>query len=232
MSDDPIFSKIRKLFSLASSSNENEAKIAMERANELLVKYNLDAQDIKSSSDYEFTKVHEGLRSKQHHSYILDLLGSFFFVRIIHKRFFCEDTLRMKNSSVLIGKPVNTKIAAHIFEFLDRTYPHLWKVFKSQYRVTEKDRGSYYHGLTLGISYVLNQSKLRVEQQKGLVVVADKDLDNFVDEYCNGKIKRQAEKKFRKSVVDKGIKDGLEVKISPALETKTDQKLILEYSGG
>lgn len=51
--DKSIMEKIQKLLSLANSDNENEAKMATARANELLIKYNLNLQQIEDhQNDY------------------------------------------------------------------------------------------------------------------------------------------------------------------------------------
>ena len=44
-----IQAKIAKLLALAESSNENEAKLALLRARELMAKYKLDMKDLKKT---------------------------------------------------------------------------------------------------------------------------------------------------------------------------------------
>lgn len=149
--DNPILNRIKKLLALAGSSNEQEAKVAMSKANELLVKYNLDIQQVRmSQDDYEFAQVTEGKRARPHHRHIFGVLQSYFFVNVIHQRKWIGEQLAYVHFTNLVGKPVNCKIAAHVFEFLDKVYPELWKSFKAKFDVTEKDRYSYFQGLHWG----------------------------------------------------------------------------------
>lgn len=224
----PILSRIRKLFALAGSSNEEEAKMAMRKANELLIRHNLDYQKIKMShDDFEFSKVSEGARAKPHHRFVLDILSSYFFVNIIFNARYDENSMKIIRMANLVGRPVNAQIATHVFEFLDRLYPELWNSFRRSHNVTLKDRHSYYHGLTLGVAYILSQSKLLVEEERGLTLVKDQDLDDFTNDYCSGKVKREKDHKIRKSVKDLGIRDGLKVQIAPPIESKNKQEMLM-----
>lgn len=230
--NNPILARIRKLFALAGSSNEEEAKVAMRKANELLVKHNLDIQKVKMSSDYDFNNVVSGRRAKNHHRHIFDLLSTFFFVNVIHQKNFDEDIFRYIHTVTLVGRPINSRIAAHVFEFLDRLYPTLWDQFRSKYKVTSKDRYSYYHGLTLGIAHVLQESRLHVEEERGLTLVKDQDLEEFTDNFCNGRVKRQKDHEVRGVVRDHGIRDGMKVQIAPPIEHKEKSEDKFLITGG
>ena len=46
--DNKVVERIKKLLSLASSPNEHEAKMAAEKANELLLRFNLTASEVES----------------------------------------------------------------------------------------------------------------------------------------------------------------------------------------
>lgn len=48
--DTKIIDRIKKLLALAESDNESEAKLAMERANELLLRYNLSSSQVASQA--------------------------------------------------------------------------------------------------------------------------------------------------------------------------------------
>lgn len=59
-----------------------------------------------------------------------------------------------------------------------------------------------------------------VEEERGLQVLRDQDLEDFTTAFCNGKVKRNKEQKVRKEVRDQGIRDGVKVQIAPPLEHK------------
>ena len=120
-----IIQKIQKLFSLANSDNENEAKAAMNMANSLLLKHNLSLQQINGyQAEYQRKNVNEGLILKYHQKLILWLLKGYFFVECIVMR----SENRVKTFQ-LVGTAENCEIASYIFEYLDRTFPELWKIY-------------------------------------------------------------------------------------------------------
>lgn len=49
--------KIKKLMSLSKSNNENEAALAMERAREMMLKYNIDESDFSSISKSDIEEI-------------------------------------------------------------------------------------------------------------------------------------------------------------------------------
>ncbi|AHZ84660.1 hypothetical protein Bb109J_c1970 [Bdellovibrio bacteriovorus] len=233
--NNPILNRIRKLFALAGSSNEEEAKRAMEKANELLVKHNLDSQELKvSSGDYDFSDVASFRRQRPHHRHINQLLASFFFVNVIRERTFDRDALRYVQTIRLVGRPINTQIATYVFQYLDRVYPDLWRTYRAiNKRAKESHRPSYYKGLTVGISHVLLKSRMAVEEERGLQVVKDKDLEDFTNDYCGGRIHKEKAIKENKNVMFQGIRDGLQVQISPPLASRSgDPALPLAIQGG
>lgn len=226
--NDYILKKIQKLLALAGSPNEQEAKVAMAKANELLVKHNLDMQQVNSASlDYEETEVESGLRAKAHTRHVAQLMLSYFFVKVVHHRVFDEDKLKYLHKVVLIGKPVNAAIASQVFQYLMKIYPQLWRQFKLNNKASEKDRYSYYYGLTLGIGDVLDQSRLRVEEERGLVVVEDADLDKHVKELCEGKVRKEKKCPLRKRIAAKGFEDGRKVRIHAPIESKVTSDALM-----
>lgn len=79
-----IANRIQKLLKLAESSNENEAKLAAEKANELLMRYNLTNADIeRQASDYGYIDIYTG-RTKVEDKFINTILAECFFVKAIY----------------------------------------------------------------------------------------------------------------------------------------------------
>lgn len=179
---DDIIAKIQKLLALANSDNEHEAQIAAQRAQELMVKHNLEMQQIKVDLEYAEQVVANDLPyALWHHNYILNICKDYFFVRTWfapQKYKLTRDNRRQfRYGIVFFGTKANVKIANYVFDYLCGAYQRLWLDYKRANGLTEKSRKSYYSGLSKGLRSKLEETRARVEQDRGLVLVNDPKLD-------------------------------------------------------
>lgn len=237
----PIIEKIQKLLNLANSENEHEAKLAASRASELLIKHNLSLQQIL---DHDAEYIHEdmatvGLQFKPHQLEVAQLLNEFFFVHVTIGRVYVGDSSgefgrprnQYKKLLKLIGTKENVQIATYVFAFLDQAFPKLWKDYYDTHAyATKKDQKSYYMGLRMGVAHVLNETKFKVQEEMGLVLVKDPKLQEKVDELCKGNYKASGPCSVNREVVADGLEDGKNVKLRKPIENKSsDQSLCLEH---
>jgi len=179
---DKIIEKINKLFALANSDNENEASSAMAKANQLLVKYNLQLADIDvKDKSYSDEVVAEEPYMRIHQKFILPILKRYFFVDVFLSRVptgkYSKAGQRLtKTQIVLCGTKENIEIAHYTYDFLCQAYQSLWLTYKRENGLSEKKRQHYYQGLSDGIGEKLELSKKSVETEMGLVVVPDDGL--------------------------------------------------------
>lgn len=184
--DNKVLDKVRKLLSLAESDNENEARIAMERANELLLRHNLSMQDVESHTDIiERTTGEEFQFSKAEDKFVISLLRQFFFVRAIYSAKptgqvnSAGQRVRMQTLS-FVGLPQNTEIAVFTYFYLVTSYRRLWLEYKRANGASEKARQAYYLGLTSSIEERLTAKKKQVETETGLVWVGDQAIAKYL----------------------------------------------------
>lgn len=235
--DKSIMEKIQKLLSLANSDNENEAKMATARANELLIKYNLNLQQIEDhQNDYMVQTIEDknaGLTLKPHHNLIADLLMEFFFVKIMIQRSYVGESSgrwarrqkprsQYKKVIQLVGTEENCKIAGYIFSYLNTAYPHLWKEYFDTHADAEaRDKQSYYTGLTIGIKAMLDETKWKVLNETGLVLKDDPKLKEFLKTKSTGTYGGESNASVNAEVVKDGIEDGKNVKLRKPLDSQT-----------
>jgi hypothetical protein len=242
MMNEAIIEKIQKLLSLANSDNENEAKSATKRANEMLLKYNLNMQQIK---DIQFEYVTQdalsvGLTLKAYQIQISSLLTNFFFVRVIiskervgrssgNNSWYRSSRTQWKKTIKMIGTKENCQIASYIFEYLNGAYPKLWKEYKSKNSWAGKaHQKSYFTGLSAGINEMLKAQKWQVEQEMGLVVVSDPALDKYVSERAKGTYAQKSSDVDARVFAD-GVRDGAKVTLRKPLDsTSVDSGKLLE----
>lgn len=171
-----IAQKIKKLLALATSDNENEAKAATEKAEELLVKHNLKTADLKEEEEFYDRKSIEKKWATTEDKFVSSILARFFFVTVIKSR----KRKAEKTVLILLGKETNVEIAMYAYEFLSRAYIDLFAAYKKETKCPATYRQSYYLGLTEGIAEKLKIKREDVEQSMGLVVVPDEGLKEYV----------------------------------------------------
>jgi len=180
--------KVEKLFALARSPNENEAALAMEKANELIEKYNLSFRDTGGEKQFGYTVINrKRKRIESYQRHICRILQDFFFVRVVMSSLYDPLTDQRYKSIELLGTKENVTIAEHCYYFLENKLFSLWNYNRFKFKgstITEKN--SYFLGLLAGF---YDKLALQKESRKGetvkagsraLVIVAEKELGRYV----------------------------------------------------
>jgi hypothetical protein len=120
MTREDVVSKVRKLFELSNSSNENEAALAATKARELLSRYNLSLSDLPTDDIRKAMTATEAIvpMGKVLHTWVKGLL-----VHVSHG-FECEHIIyRHRGSSLIlgfIGTTADAEVAVYTFQFIYR----------------------------------------------------------------------------------------------------------------
>ncbi len=162
-----ILDKIRKLLRLADRSRgatENEAKVALAKAQELMTRHNIDSVLFRmehgepGGGSFTINKAKVDLPRTLNPAdmMILSLLQSHFNVKAI----------LMPNGRGtpvdIIGAPADIDFAIFAFNFLRQTFFRCWNEFKRT--TASPDKASYYRGLRDGLNAELKAAKQRAEQ--------------------------------------------------------------------
>lgn len=206
-----ILDKVRKLLRLADRSRgatENEAKVALAKAQELMTRHNIDSALLRmergeSGTSFAVDKGKVDLPKTLNPAdlMILSLLQQHFNVKTI-----LMPTGRGTPVDI-IGAPADIDFAIYAFNFLRQTFFRCWNEFKTTR--TNPDKASYYRGLRDGINAELKAAKERAEQSYaaeqrqayGLVVVDQQAaITRYVADHY-GKLRNRAQ---RRRHVDSG----------------------------
>lgn len=230
-----VIDKIKKLLSLATSPNEHEAARAAERAHELLVKHNLDMQQVENRPDPEYVKhrISERVYQRVEEKFVLQILRDHFFVHTYQSRP-QGDGYPYTTKIFMVGTKSNVQIAAYVHGFLISKFRELWLVYKRQNQLGENLRQSYYLGLTRGLLDKLESQKNRIQNERGLVLVKDPQLEKIIDDMKLGKA-GSTRMQIRDWVMQDGIDDGKKIQIQRSLTEQADvggKVLSIEYKGG
>jgi len=156
-----FISRIGKLLALATSANEHEAALAMEKASQLMTRHNLQQLQEDAQSDFASLIIHT--RSQRLESWqrkICVILLQFFYVKVVTSSLY--DPLR--NAQVktieIFGREENVTVAEYCYSFLAGQLASLWQQNRS--RINGKGirvRNSYYLGLLQGFYDKLKAQK-------------------------------------------------------------------------
>lgn len=221
--NDKVIEKIQKLLSLANSPNEHEAKLATEKANELLIKFNLSMQDVSKESQKEYLEktVEDSKRRSAESYHVTQIIVSHFFVKALMR------TVNRRTTVYFLGEATNVQIASYVYSYLIRAYRECWEKHRELYDSPVKAKHSYYSGLSYGLSEQLKVKRKSVEAETGLMVIEDPDLVEKVSKYKHAKHRKESNRDTHAEYV--GYQDGLQLRIKRGIENQSeDNGLYLE----
>lgn len=203
---DRILDKIQKLLALANSSNEHEAKAASARAQALLTKYNLTMADAEATADKYGKEYVESGRQRMplQWKFVQSLLREFFFIEIVQTKRRMRPNMETASQEeisdylfsrpkleicyIMFGQPHNIEVAKYVRDFLMRAFEDSFKTYRKETGAPAKAKQSYFMGLYQGLQEQLLVARQEVEQETGLVVVPDADLNDFVQDVFSNKL--------------------------------------------
>lgn len=157
-----MIEKTRKLLSLATSGNENEAVLAMNRVREIYARYNLEEQDRSSRQGF----VHLVMKTRKKRlpfwqQKVIQILNEHFFVQTLTYRQFDPETQQHPFAVELMGTRENVSMAEYAYHFLCRKVEDLLDEAANEFGdfFTRDKRHSYRIGILNGFSEKLKNSE-------------------------------------------------------------------------
>lgn len=119
--ESPIFRKIQKLLALATSSNQNEAELAIIKSQQLLLKHNIDSKEIGPADDEKvfLKRVLQQTKKDAKMIAIARILGTFFVSTVFNRG---RDFIHLE----ILGTAINIEIAEYVAAVLQVELDHLW----------------------------------------------------------------------------------------------------------
>lgn len=175
-----ILRKIKKMFALAGSSNENEARTAMVMANNLLLKHNISMAELENKKDYVHKFVGEVLsRTPVEFNIISTILSDYFFVLTIWTFSYNAHLDKKGNRLEICGSPENVEIAEYVYFYLINQMESLWQKYKLDNNIKyQKYKKSFILGVLMGFKEKLQLDRTD-SQERGLVWQGDPELNSF-----------------------------------------------------
>jgi Protein of unknown function (DUF2786)/SprT-like family len=181
-----LLSRIEKLLALATSSNEHEALLAMEKVQELYEKYQLDRLESAKKSDFVYRTISlQKRRIERFHYLIGSLLRDHFFVRVIFCSVFDPRDQCEYKALELMGTQESVQMAEYVYYFLKNQAHSLWNEYRRAHQKSGRSKNSYVIGVLSGFREKLERDraergKTSTKTGKALVLAANEALEKFV----------------------------------------------------
>lgn len=227
--DTKIIEKIKKLLALGESSNENEAKVAMLKAQELLAKHKLSMKEVKKFkiynsaikekiSDVSFTKA----KWKAELAYLIaENFGCY-----------CYFKSRGTNTIAFFGREEDIIVCNIVLEYAVDCINSVVKRLRYQYSKdgysTKGLENDYALGFISGLNEKFEEQK-KANQEWGLVLVKDKEVVEAHDQIeFKRKIDINTKYQGYKDAYIKGCEDGKKFSVSDKItEGESNEQLQL-----
>lgn len=166
--EDRVLRRVTRLLALAESPNVHEAQAAMRAAQDLLLRYNLDAP----AARHDVAWRHLGsplARLYEPDRILAALLTTHFFVECIWVSVYLPEADRYARQLEACGTPENLEFASYVHDFLRGTGDRL---YAAQGRGLRGGRGAFLAGLFRGFHEKLDE-QAKGQREAGLVWVGD-----------------------------------------------------------
>ena len=234
--------KVEKLLALAKSSNENEAALAMQKANELMAKYNVLQLNGKYKLCYASLIINK--KKKRIESYqrrICAILTSFFFVKIVTSYLYDPFSDQTHKTIEILGTQENITIGEYCYYFLENQLAALWEQNRYKYGgKTRTEKNSYYLGLLNGFQKKLNAQKISLREKKchnlkqngdqdtmshALITIEDERLNEYVrTRFPRLRSIRRSGPTIYRSTYDEGVETGKKITFHKGVSQKDGNK--------
>lgn len=237
MTKEEIFSKVRKLFELANSPNENEAALAVSKARELLARYNLSVADLPTDDmNSVLAPTEASVRvGKAVRNWVKGLLIH------IAEGFECQHIIRRRHGSntilSFIGTPADAEVAVYTFQFLYRQLHSL--VERSLPRLKRENRGwstaalksAYLDGAVkrIGDRFREQTETIKAAERhdcKELVLAKEQMIKNYMaTAFSNIRMEYGRRRVVSAAAFDEGYRDAGRINLRPGVAKADSEQL-------
>jgi hypothetical protein len=213
--DTKIIEKIKKLLALSESSNENEAKVAMLKAQELLAKHKLSMKEVKGFKIYN-----SAIKEKKSSVSFTKAKWKATLSRLIADNFGCYRYFKSKgtNTIAFFGREEDIIVCNIVLEYAVDCIHSVVKRLRYQYLKngysTKGLENDYALGFIAGLNEKFEEQK-KANQEWGLVLVKDKEVIEAHDQIkFKGKINISTCYQGYEDAYFKGCEDGKKFSVS------------------
>jgi hypothetical protein len=217
LKSDELISKVKKLLSLATSENVHEAELATLKANQLILKHNIQFYELNEEQELVSLSILRYARNNAKLQAIYEIIKTFLVYPVFN---YGKNYVYLE----VTGTKSNVELAQYIAEVLDQSLEKLWDQTELK---GLKAKNSFFTGVAYG--YKEKQNTLKKEQsdveQKALVQI-ESNLSKEVRFYFKRLSQLGSEREVDKKAHAEGIKAGKKLSIHQGLTQKTKTFLL------
>ena len=158
MMQERLLKKVEKLLALATSSNEHEAQSAMQRAQELYTRYNLQHLLSAQRSDMvTLVLCQKRRRIERPEARTVALLVEYFQVDAVYCHTYDAVDMCQYSAVEVMGRRENVLMAEYVYHFLMHQTRTLWQQYKATTGQAMRAKNSYMLGVLHGFGQKLEQ---------------------------------------------------------------------------
>lgn len=180
LASEKILRKVKNLLKLAESSNPHESELATLKANQLLLKHNIEYTNV---SNDEYLYVKKLLVTKRKDAKLCAIYE-------ILRHFMVKPILSYAKGEVSIeatGTKTNIELAEYVAGFLDHELERLWTKYKNEHELKGlRAKNSFYYGLSKGYESKIKKARdsFSIDETTALTII-ETNLDNQVQRIYN-----------------------------------------------
>lgn len=223
--DRHLLEKIKKLLKLSSSDNSNEAELATLKANQLLLKYNIQNLGAEEEDEMCLIRLLPQKRKTAKLIAVYDIL----------KHFIVYPVISSGNHSCCIevfGSRTNIELAEYVAEFLDYELERLWKENKNKSKLSGlRAKNSFFRGIASGYDKKMRimHRELNTLESKGLILV-HKQLSEWTHKIYGRLSSSGSSQNYDPHAGELGRKAGTQLSVNQAVKNNPSSKRL--FIGG
>lgn len=212
LESEKILERVKKLLSLAQSSNTHEAELATIKANDLLLRHNLKYIENSDESIY-LNRILSRKRKDSKLTAIYSILKHFIVRPVISQG---QGICCLEVS----GSLTNVKLASYVASFLDQEMDFLWTETKKEHQLNGiQAKNSFFIGISEGFEQKMNAAKsaYSIQDKKALIIV-EKNLEVATNQIYRRLGQSRSDHQKDNKANSLGKAKGLNLSIKRALE--------------
>jgi hypothetical protein len=220
LKSEKIITKIKALLKLAQSDNVHEAQLATLKANQLLIKHNIENLDSENTNQTIYVQTVLSVKRKNAKlNAIYDILKHFLVKPIL---IYGKNQVALEVS----GDKSNIELAEYVASFLDNELEFLWKNRDSELKGL-KAKNSFFSGIAKGYDEKMQELKgnLQTHEQKALVRI-DENLTVNLNTIYKRLSFVSSNRSIDKNAYGQGKKAGKSLTINNVIKNKTKSLLL------
>ena len=229
---DRILIRVKKLMSLAESTNQHEAEAAMTKAHDLMRKYNIHV--LNQSTQRNFISMFIGLPALRHRReeyHLANLLQTYYFVQGLWVSAYVLKKNKMGRVFEISGTVENVKIASYVHDFVNTTIDRHWRDYNRTGKLNRYRKTDFAVGVVEGFCNKLSDMQTTPPPQPestALISLRDPMLNVYMSHrYPRTKTFQRSASSQNDQILKDGYDVGKDLIISKGIEVKTNSNKLL-----